>query len=122
MLETGGDVDGVTGQEALVEPAGGRSQDVACVDTDSEREADAMLPLELLVERLQPHQHLERRMDSSSRVILMHGRHAEGRNNRISDVLFDGSAPRLEGLAHRPREPVEDPGDPLWVAVVGEAG
>jgi len=61
-------------------------------------------------------------MERSSRVILTHGRHAKGRNNRISDVLFDGSAPRLESLAHRPRIAVQDPGDPLWVAVVGEAG
>src|SRR5437763_16687490 len=47
LLETGGDVNGGTGQEAFVGPAGGRSQDRACVYTCSGREPDAMRPLEL---------------------------------------------------------------------------
>src|SRR2546430_15411618 len=53
LLQSRGDVDDIARHEALIEAGGGRGENVARVDSDSNRQPDPVRRFELLIERLE---------------------------------------------------------------------
>ena len=86
LLEPGGEVDRVTGGQAL-RRAG---------DDLAGRHADAPLDAQLR-ERVA---HLDRRAQRPERVVLVHDRHAEHRHHRVADELLDAAAVALDDALH----------------------
>ena len=97
LLEPGGDVDGIAGDERLA-LAG---DDLARVHAGAERERDR----QLLAERRQPIADLGHGADRPQRVVLVRDRDAEHRHRRVADELL-----------HRAAVPLHDQPDLLEVA------
>ena len=96
LLEPGGDVDRVAGREPLV--AGGLAgDDLAGVDAGADRHRDAVVALELDVQRVEPGAHVERRADGPQGVVLVRLRHPEHGHDGVADELLDRPAVALDG-------------------------
>ena len=63
--------------------------DLTGVDADTDRDGDAVAPLERLVERPRGPLDLERRAYGADAVILVRNRRAEDGHDRVADVLVD---------------------------------
>ena len=85
LLQPGGDVHGIAGDECLARAR----DDLAGVDADAHREA----------ERRDGIAHLDCRPDRAKRVVLVDLREAEDRHRRISDELLDRAAVSLKDRA-----------------------
>ena len=73
--------------------------DLARVDPRARAQPETELPLQLVVERLEPCAHLRRRTNSTQRVILMHRRDAKRSHHGVANQPPHPAAVRL---AHRP--------------------
>ena len=100
LLEAGGDVHGVAGDEPL---AGGRvaRDDLARVHAGAVGEADAPGALELLVQLLERSLHPGRGAYRAHGVVLVEHREAEDGHHGVADELLDHAAVPLELGAHR---------------------
>ena len=121
LLEAGGDVDRVAGDELIALPAE-RGDHVARVDADPDRQRDAVALLEGGVELLEPLEHLERGADRAHRVVVVDGRHAEDRDDRVADVLLERAAPRRDHLGHRLEVGAQQRAQPLGIEPLAELG
>ena len=98
-LQALGHVHGVPRDERL--PAGWISGDhLAASDAHPDPEAQAELPLEVLVELGKLLAHLDGGADCSQSVVLVHMRNAEYRHDGVADEFLDGAAVALEHRAH----------------------
>ena len=86
LLQPGGDVDGVAGDQPLGRPA----DDLPGID------ADPSLELELAQGSL----HLLRHAHGAQRVVLAHNRHAEHGDDGVADELLHGPAVLLDDRLH----------------------
>ena len=100
LLEPGGDVDGVAGDERL---PGRRvpGDDLTGVHADAHLEPDASIAPEFLVQCGQPFAHLDASAHGPQRVVLVELGDPEHRHHGVPDVLLDGSAVTLDRPAHR---------------------
>ena len=99
LLEPGGHVDRVSGNESLI-GLGLTCDDLAGVDADARRDGHSPGGADLLVEVVQGGGHLLRRSDGPQRVVLVQLRHAENRHHRVADELLHRSAVPLHRPAH----------------------
>jgi hypothetical protein len=77
------------------------------VDGRAHLDLDAVVPLELGVDRGERDPHVGCSPGGSERVVLVRDRQAEDRHDGVADELLDRAAVPLEGRAHRlvpPRE------------------
>ena len=95
LLESGGDIDGVPGHEALT---GTRiaSHDLAGIDADANGDLDPVFPLEPFVQFGDGSLHRRGRADGAKRIILVKLRDPEDGHDGIADVLLHRAAMRLE--------------------------
>jgi hypothetical protein len=99
LLEPGGDVDRVAGDEPL--PAGRVARDdLARVHARAVDEPDAVAALEVVVQLLERALHARRCADGSERVVLVQLGQPEDRHHRVADELLDRAAVALELGAH----------------------
>jgi hypothetical protein len=96
LLESRRHVDRVAGRQRVA-LAG---NDLAGVETDPARQANAPVALELPVELLEPGDHVRRRPYGPQRVVLVHHRDAEDGHDRVADELLDGAAVTFDRRAH----------------------
>jgi hypothetical protein len=100
LLQPGGDVDRIPGDETLIARAGGRREHLPGVDPDPDLKRHPVPVGELGVEVVEPRQHVERRPQRPFGVVLPHHREAEHGHHRVSDELLHGPAPRLDDGGH----------------------
>ena len=93
LLEPGGHVDRVTGDDQLLGAGPHGSDDLAGVDADPDAECDPMALLEVLVQCFEPGEHLERGPKCPPRIVLPDDRDPEHRHDGVADELLDGSSP-----------------------------
>ena len=100
LLEARGDVDGIAGDEPL---AGRRvaGNDLAGVHPGADREPNAPLPLELVVQHILRAPHARGGAHSAQRVVLVELGQPEDGHDRVPDELLDDAAVALELGAHR---------------------
>ena len=120
LLEAGGDVHGVTGHDLLFELASDRRHHVPRVHADADLERFAETFCEVIVQVVEPLEHLDRRTDSSLRVVLVDGRDSECRQDRVADVLLDRAAPRIDYLGHGCEIPLKQRPQALWIESAAE--
>ena len=80
-----------------------RSEEIAGVDADAERQPQAVAGLERVVLHRDGLLHRERRPDRPRRIVRSRLRQAEHRHDRVADVLIDAAAMPLD-LARERRE------------------
>jgi hypothetical protein len=95
LLESGRDVHSIPGHRACGTGARG-DDDLASVDADAHRHADAKLGLQAAVQRSQGIAHLERGPDRPKGIVLVDKRHAKDGKDSIANDLLDGPAMPLE--------------------------
>ena len=100
LLETGGDVDGVAGHQALA-ARGVAGHDLARVDARAVRELHAVDALQVVVERLERRLHPRGRADRAKRVVLVEPRQPEDGHHCVADELLDHATVPFELAAHR---------------------
>ena len=121
LLESRSHVDGIARRELLV--GHGLTDDhLARVHAGPRRDADPVLASELLVESLERLAHLERRPHRAKRVVLVDGRHAEHRHDRVADELLDGAAVPFERRLHGIEVPPHHTPQRLGVEPLAERG
>ncbi|CAM5576760.1 hypothetical protein SGRI78S_06751 [Streptomyces griseus subsp. griseus] len=101
LLQPGGDVDGLPGDQGL---PGGRVRTrhhLPGVDADPGGQLDAQSGVQLLVQPGQRPTHPERRRQRPAGVVVTDHRYAEHRHHRVPDELLRGAAPRHDLRAHR---------------------
>ena len=100
LLETGGDVDGVAGDESL---PGRRvaGDDLAGVDARPVGELHAVDELQLVVELLERRLHPGGRTNRAQRVVLVEPGQPEDGHHGVADELLDHAAVPLELAPHR---------------------
>src|SRR5438309_8778651 len=118
LLQPSGDIDLIAGHDALV----GSGHHLAGVDTDANRQADAMLSLELRIEVRQPLEHLAGGSQRPLSVILTHDRNAEGGHNRVAHELLDRPSPGLDRRGHDGEESLKEDPPPLGVKALAQSG
>ena len=121
LLQPGGDVDGVAGDQPLV----GRrvaGDHLAGVDAGAVLERDAPARLEVGVQRLQRGLHVGRRAHRPQRVVLVQPRQAEHRHHRVADELLDAAAVPLEHRPHGVEVLGHHGAQSLGVQLLAEAG
>ena len=99
LLQPGGNVDRVTEGErfARVRLA---DDDLARVDSRARPQPETEVPLELVVEGLEPLPHLHRRPHSPQRVVLADDGQSEDREQTVARKLLDGSPVAGEHVRH----------------------
>jgi hypothetical protein len=99
LLEAGGHVDGIPGDERL--PAARvAGHDLAGVDADPKRDRGAVAALELLVQVLQALLHLPSGPNGAEGVVLMCEGDAEDGHDGIADELLHRAAVALDRATH----------------------
>ena len=99
LFQPGGDVDGVTGDQAL--PRRGIAGDnISGVDAGPDLEPDAAVSRQLVVERSEARAHLRRRAHGAQRVVLVQLRDPENRHDRVADELLHRAAVALDHCPH----------------------
>jgi hypothetical protein len=91
LLESDRDVHSIPGHQACGTDARG-DDDLAGIDADAHRHADAKLGLQAATQRGQGTAHLERGPDRPKGIVLMDERHAKDGNDSIANDLLDGPA------------------------------
>jgi hypothetical protein len=99
LLEPRGGVDGVAHDERLGAARLG-CQDLARVDPGADLQRYTPRRRKLLVEFRQPRAHLGGRAHGAQRVVLVRGRHAKHRHDRVADELRDEPAVALDDDLH----------------------
>ena len=121
LLETRGDVDGVSRDEPLSGRRIARDHR-ARVHAGANRQADAPAALELVVQdRLRP-LHVRGRAHGAQRVVLVHGRQAEHGHDGVADELFDDASVPFELGAHRVEVAGHDLAQRLGVELLAHRG
>ncbi len=104
LLEASGDVDRVAGDESLARHRVA-CDDLARVHAGANREANAPVPLELVVQLRLDTLHVRGSTNRSKGVVLVELRQPEDRHDRIADELLDHASVALELGAHRVEVP-----------------
>jgi hypothetical protein len=99
LLEAGGDVDGIAGDEGL--PGRGiAADDLARVQANAEGDGRAEATAQMLVQPCEAILHLERRPAGAESIVLVRLRNAEDGDDGIADELLHRAAVALERPAH----------------------
>ena len=120
LFEARRDVDGVAGDDALVDLVSGGRDHLAGVHADVDLQPHPVLPFEFGVQFLEPLEHLERGAHGALRVVLVRDRRAEHRQRRVADVLLDRAAPRIHRRGHRREVPLQDRAQPFGIQPLAE--
>jgi len=92
----------------LLERRAHRSDHLAAVDPDPDPERDPVTFEELVVQSVQPGEHLEGGLERSRRVILPNHGDPEHGHDGVADELLHGAAPGGDGCGHRGEVGVEE--------------
>ena len=126
---------GLTGQRRLLKSHGDRhcgtrrkrlsggrvsDEDLAGVDACSDLEREALVSLEVGVQRDQGISKVLGRSDRAERIVLVHQRDAEDRHCRVPDELLHGAAVPLDDRAHRVEIAPHDAAQHLRVESAGD--
>ena len=120
LLQSGGDVDGVAGDERV--HAGLSGHHLAGVDAGVVRKPDAVQRFELVVERLELRTHLDCRAHRAHRVVLVGHGDPEHREHRVADELLDPAAVAGQDAAELVEVAAQHPPHRLGVVVLSELG
>jgi hypothetical protein len=120
LLQSRGDVHGIPGDEPFSRTGDRASDDDACVDADAHRQSDRVHVLERTVKPIEATSHPQGSSERPRWVVLVRGRHAEDRDDRVADELLDDPAFGLDLPAHRREERIEDVAQPLRVELLAE--
>ena len=99
LLQPGRDVHGIAADERLAR-ARVAGDHLAGVDSDAKPDPRAEPALELVVQGLQPPEHLRRGPDGAQRIVLVGDGDAEDGHDRIADELLHGARVALDHHPH----------------------
>lgn len=101
LLQPGGHVDRVTGDDELPGSPAHGSDDLAGVDADPDAERHPVALLEVPVQCLEPGEHLEGRPKRAPRIVLPDQGDPEHRHDGVPDELLHGPTPGGDDGRHR---------------------
>jgi hypothetical protein len=120
LLESRGDVHGISGHHGLARSRIGRGEDLSGVHPGPDLQRDAEARLEVGVHAFQAPPHPQCRTECPRRVVLVSGGNAERRHDRIADELLHRAALRLDLLAHGLEVGGEDLLQPFRIQLLAE--
>ena len=117
-LQSRGDVDGVPDHRVgVADPA---REDLTGVDAHTQRELDAIVGEQTLVELAHRRLHADRRAHRALGVVLVRDRRAEDRHHVVAHVLVHPASDALDLLAQTAQAPVHERLDRLGIEALGD--
>jgi hypothetical protein len=104
LLQSCGDVHGVPGDEPFSRTGDRASHDHPRVDADTYRQSDRVHVLQRTVQAVEATSHPQGSPERPRRVVLVRGRYAEDRDDRVADELLDDPAFGLDLVPHGAEE------------------